>query len=80
MKFELVKGNKGENDLITKVATDGFEQIKYSDLFKLIKLFYVNEDKIYPPPCKGSKMLLEAFEYLRSHTIEETLEAFGINT
>jgi len=78
MRFNLRKGNKGNNDLVLDVATDGWEQLSYQDLFKLIKLLYVNEDKIYPPPNKGSKMLLEALDFLREHSVEETTATFQI--
>lgn len=79
MKFNLKKGKKGDNDLRLLICTDGYEQITYKDLFKIIKLFYANEDRIYPPPkFKGSKMLFEAFEYLRGHNVDEALLKFQL--
>ena len=79
MRFDLSKGNKGREDLILYVETEGYEQITCQDLFTIIKHLFDNEDKIYPPPqFKGSKLLLEAIQFLRSHTIRETLLHFRI--
>jgi len=80
MKFDLEKGNRGanrENDFRLVVSLS--EAISMKDLFSIIKALYENEDRIYPPPnFKGSKMLLEALSYLRSHTVDETLGKFQL--
>lgn len=79
MKFDVTKGSKGAEDLVLLVLTEGYEQIRCGDLFTIIKHFFDNEDKIYPPPkFKGSKMFLEAVQYLRSHTVDETLLRFKL--
>jgi len=79
MRFDLSKGNKGREDLILYVQTEGSEQITCEDLFTILKHLFENEDKIYPPPqFKGSKLLLEAIQFLRSHTVRETLLQFQI--
>lgn len=73
MEIELEKGKKSEQDRVLLIHTVGWEQMTYEDLFKIVKLFYVNEDKIYPPPkFKGSKMLMETLIYLRTHSVMET--------
>lgn len=74
MKFRTEKGKKSEDDQRLQIETDGFEQISYEDLFKIVKFFYENENRIYPPPqCKGSKMLVGALVFLESHSVRETL-------
>jgi hypothetical protein len=73
MKFRTAPGKKGEGDEILLVQTNGEEAITHKELFEIVKHFYNNEDKIYPPPAKGSKMLMESLIYLRSHSIRETL-------
>lgn len=74
MRFKTKTGKKGRGDQILLVRTDGYEQMTYEDLFRMVvKHFYDNEDRVYPPPAKGSKYLLEALTYLRTHNVEETL-------
>lgn len=73
MKFSFKKGNKGENDWILLIETDSYEQVKYKDLFYIIKFFFDNEERIYPPPAKGSQYLLSAIRDLRTMTVDEVL-------
>ena len=73
MKFDIRKGKKSENDLVLLVKTEDWEQLRFEDLLTAIKFFFDNEDRVYPPPAKGSKYLLEALTYLRTHNVEETL-------
>ena len=80
MRFELKKGKRGadpKKDSIFVITLS--EAITLKDLFSIVKALYENEDRIYPPPkFKGSKMLLEALDYLRTHTVSETLLKFQL--
>jgi hypothetical protein len=76
MKFEVAFGKKGKEDKVLRIFTNGWEQITYKDLLTIMKHFYENEDRLYPPPAKGSKYLLEALVFLRHHSVEETLKNF----
>jgi len=78
MEIKLKKGKKSDADSIVLIKTDGWEQITYSDLFKLIKLFLENEQKIYPPPAKGAKYLLEAINRLLDNSVEDVLAWFNL--
>ena len=82
MKFEVRKGKKGEDDLVLLVCTDGYEQITYKDLFTMVKHFYDNEERVYSPKknpkLRGMMKLLEALDYLKTHTVSETLLEFQL--
>lgn len=79
MKFSVCHGNKASKDLILLIITEGYEQITFAELFTIVKMLYYNEDKIYSSPnCKGSKMLLEALEYLHKHSVSDTLSRFNL--
>lgn len=79
MNFDTRQGEKGSQDFVLRIATNGYEELTFEDLFWMVKLLYDNEDKIYfHPNCKGSRLLLEALEHLRTHTVKETLLKFGL--
>ena len=78
MEIKLKKGKKSKNDTVILIRTDGWEQITYRDLFTLIKLFLENEHKIYPPPAKGAKYLLDAINRLLTNDVEDVLAWFQL--
>jgi len=81
MKYDLWKGRRGKEDIGLLIHTDGWEQISHKDLFTIVKFLYDNEDRLYPPPRgKGSRYLLEALTYLRTHSVKETLAKFSGKT
>lgn len=82
MKFKTEQGFKGKGDkrlLVSIGEYSGYEQITYEDLLTIVKFLYQNEDRIYPPPkYKGARLLSQAFSYVRTHTIIETLKKFQL--
>lgn len=72
----LKPGKKNEHDKILLIKTDDFEQISYADFFKIAKLLMVNEDRCYPFGA-GAQYLIDALQFLRDHSIEETLAKFN---
>jgi len=79
MEFKFKPGNKTVNDKIVLVKTDGWEQITYRELFTLIKFFFENEQKLYPPPAKGAKYLFEAIRRLLTNSVEDVLAWFQLS-
>lgn len=78
MEIKLKDGKKGEGDKIIMVKTDGWEQITYRDLFRLIKEFFKNEERIYPPPAKGAKYLLDAITRLLREDVDSVLIKYQV--
>lgn len=61
MKFEVVRGRKGEGDKVVKVWSYG-EVFTVEALLKLLKVFFESEDAVYPinEGYQGKAMLLKA--------------------
>jgi len=61
VKFEVVKGRKGEGDRLVKVWSYG-EVFTVEALLKLLKVFFESEDAVYPvnEGYQGKAMLLKA--------------------
>jgi hypothetical protein len=78
MEIVLIDGKKGNGDKVILIKTNGFHALTYEDLFKLVKLQYMNEDKIYPPPFKGKEYLVNALLDLRDHSVEEVLKKYKL--
>lgn len=78
VQIRFKQGSKSKNDRIVLVKTEGWEQITYRELFTLIKFFLENEQKIYPPPAKGAKYLLDAISRLLNNSVEDVLAWFQL--
>ena len=48
------KGKKGPHD---RIYLYNEKAITYKEIIELLKLLMENEDRIYPPPASGRKML-----------------------
>ena len=75
MDFLLKPGKKHAKDKILLIKTDGYEQLRYSDFFKIAKLLMANEENRYPFGL-GAQYLINALIYLKNHSVDETLTKF----
>jgi len=80
MEFKEGEGIKGKEDKVLFIKTDGYEKLTYRDLFKMIKFFFENEDRIYPSPAKGGRFLLDAITSLRNMSVDEVLLKYRAKT
>lgn len=78
MEIMLVDGKFGNGDKVLMIKTKGWEKITYEDLFKIVKLQYINEDRLYPPPFKGKEYLVNALLDLRENSVEDVLVKFKL--
>ena len=65
--LKLVKGKKGEEDWMPFIKTDGWHAISFMELLELLKLFFENEERLYPQEqgFKGKEMLFEAIKMVK---------------
>lgn len=71
-------GYKGPDDLKILVRTDGWESPTLEELFTMLKAWYENEERLYPPPAKGSRFLMLALIDLRTESVEQVLKRYGL--
>jgi len=81
VKFEVVKGRKGENDKVVKVWSYG-EVFTFEDILRLLKTMFESEDSVYPinEGYQGKAMLLKAIiDVYTGLPIERVLESYRLN-
>jgi len=81
VKFEVVKGRKGEKDRLVRVWAYG-EVFAFEDILRLLKTMFESEDSIYPisEGYQGKAMLLKAIiEVYTGLPIERVLESYKLN-
>jgi len=81
MKFEVVKGKKGENDRLIKVWSYG-EVLTVEALLRLLGIIFESEDSVYPisEGYQGKAMLLKAIiDVYSGLPMERVLESYRLN-
>ena len=82
MEYKFVKGKKSNNDVVLLVKTDGWELLSFTDILRILKACFENEDRLYPPPrFKGRRMLFEAIrDIYNGKSIAEAIGKYKLKT
>lgn len=80
VRFILVQGRKGENDVLVEVYAQG-EVLSFSEVLFLLDKYFQSEEDYYPKPkYEGSTMLMKAvLEIYSGIPFETVLEKYGLS-